>query len=185
MRNYKYLVCFSIFAVCMQTGLSQTYKAGDKLEAFINNAWKEVKIVKAVAGKNNMYEVQVNYRGAKKNNFQVNKNNLRMIKQAGVTNTPLLAKQESTLHLGKYDLYSGIPAMYLGHLLLLREGKYKVAFSTDENNYETGTYLFHAESNTIEWLSGMFRNNRWGGKFNKSGNAFRIEFNKVTYAESY
>jgi len=35
-------------------------------------------------------------------------------------------------------VYSGIPTMYIGHIVLLADGKYKVAFGTDENNYETG-----------------------------------------------
>lgn len=93
--------------------------------------------------------------------------------------------QDNGLHLGRYELYSGIPTMYIGHLVLLKDGKYKVAFNTDEDNYdESGMYTFHADTNTIEWVSGMFRNNNWGGKLIKKDGSFRIEFNKASYAES-
>jgi hypothetical protein len=93
--------------------------------------------------------------------------------------------ENNTLPLGRYELYSGIPAMYLGHFILLGNGKYKVAFNTDEANYdESGVYKFHAETNTIEWISGMFKNNNWGGKLVKKDKGFTIEFNKATYGDS-
>ncbi|MEO7529948.1 MAG: hypothetical protein ABIS69_01010 [Sediminibacterium sp.] len=91
----------------------------------------------------------------------------------------------SNLHLGRYELYSGIPSMYLGHFILLNNGKYKLAFNTDEENYDdTGTYTFHNDTNTLEWISGMFKNNSWGGKFEKTEKGFHIQFNKATYGDS-
>ncbi len=75
--------------------------------------------------------------------------------------------------------------MYIGHLVLLTGGKYKVALSTDESNYETGDYTFDTATSTIEWKTGLFHNNNWKGKLvNISGNNYRIEFNKVTFADS-
>ncbi len=87
-------------------------------------------------------------------------------------------------HLGRYELYSGIPTIYIGNVVLLANGKYKVAFSTAEDDYEIGRYVFHADTNTIEWLSGMFKNNNWRGKLTSSEKGFRIEFNSATYADS-
>jgi hypothetical protein len=82
-------------------------------------------------------------------------------------------------------LYSGIPSIYLGHFILLANGKYKVAFNTDEENYdERGTYVFHKDTNTIEWQAGMFHGNNWGGKIVKTEKGFRIQFNKATYGDS-
>jgi len=171
MRNYKYLICFSIFVLGIHTGFSQAYKAGDKVEALINNTWKEVKIIKVVAGKANTYQVQ-----ADKTTLELNKNSLRQVTKLTVVN--------SNLHLGKYDLYSGIPTMYIGHIVLLADGKYKVAFGTDENNYEIGKYSFNEASNTIEWQTGLFKNKGWGGKLVSSGSTFKIEFNTSTYAQT-
>jgi|GEM_PF-4184087 len=180
-NKYTYLVCFLIFVFGMQTGFSQAYKAGDKAEAFINNAWREVKIVKAISGKNNMYEVQM---AAGKNTLQLNKASLRATTAAAIPSSIKTVVNSGNLHLGKYDLYSGIPTMYIGHIVLLADGKYKVAFGTDEDNYEMGNYTFHASSNTIEWQTGLFKNKGWGGKLvARSGNTYRIEFNSSTYAE--
>ncbi len=195
MLKYKYLVCFSILLMGIQAGFSQALKAGDKAEAFINNAWKEVKILKPVAGKPNMYEVETtgvantNRQGISKAVFQVTTGNLRTVKTTAAAMPASSATVETPKtidpHLGKYDLYSGIPSMYIGHLVLMTGGKYKVALSTDETNYEFGNYTFDASTNTIEWQNGLFRNNNWKGKLvNTSGNIFRIEFGKVTYAES-
>ncbi len=103
---------------------------------------------------------------------------------ATVTNV-VAAPVSENLHLGRYELYSGIPAMYLGHFILLANGKYKVAFNTDEENYdERGTYIFHNDTNTIEWVTGMFMNNNWGGKLSKTDKGFRIQLNKATYGDS-
>jgi hypothetical protein len=48
----------------------------------------------------------------------------------------------------------------------------------------SGSYVFHADTQTIEWLGGMFKSNNWGGKLVKKENGFKIEFNKSTFGES-
>ena len=195
MLKYKYLLCFSFLLMSIQIGFSQIVKAGDKAEAFINNAWKEVKVLKSVSGKPNMYEVETtgvantNRQGVSKAVFVVSKENLRTIKVVAATTMPLTNTTEAVKtvdpHLGKYDLFSGIPSMYIGHVVLMTGGKYKVALSTDETNYEFGNYTFDAATNTIEWQNGLFKNNNWKGKLvNTTGNIFRIELGKVTYAET-
>ena len=191
MLKYKYLLYLSMAILAVQTGFCQTFKAGDKAEALINNVWKEGKVLKTVPGKPNVYEIEIAgiRQGIAKSVVQVNKTNLRTVKTNTVTVATTAATTEAPKtvdpHLGKYDLYSGIPSMYIGHLVLLTGGKYKVALSTDEDNYELGSYTFDAATNTIEWQSGLFKNNSWKGKLlNPSGNNFKIEFNKVTFAES-
>lgn len=100
-------------------------------------------------------------------------------------NTSTTVTETGDLHLGRYELYSGIPSIYLGHFILLPNGKYKVAFNTDEENYdERGTYVFHKDTDTIEWQAGMFHSNSWGGKIVKTEKGFRIQFNKATYGDS-
>ena len=188
MQKNKYGFCLLVLVLCMQTAMAQVYKAGDKLEAMVGNSWKPVTVVKAVAGKPNFYEVKSittnNNRGAAVTSIAVSKTNLRPMKQ----NPDEVVKTvvpESNIHLGRYELYSGIPTMYIGHIVMMTGGKYKVAFDTDENNYAQGTYAFHPETNTIEWISGMFKNNNWGGKLvTRTGSGFRIEFNKASYADS-
>ena len=194
MRNCKNGVCLLILLLSMQTVFSQTYKAGDKLEAFIGNTWKEVTVVKPVAGKTGIYEVQQSmpktYRGPLKNTVTVSKGNLRMMPSmpapvaVASANPTSEVVDEKNLYHGRYELYSGIPTMYIGHVILLGNGKYKAAFDSDDTNYEVGNYIFHPDTNTIEWVSGMFKNNNWGGKMvNKSGKS-RIEFNRATFADS-
>lgn len=191
MQKCKYGFCLLLVIIFIQTGIAQTYKAGDRVEALMGNSWKEVTVVKAVTGKPGIYEVKVltatNNRGASLAPVTVSKINLRSIKQIVAPTVAVAAKPsaETNLHLGKYELYSGIPTMYIGHIIMMAGGKYKVAFDTDENNYAPGTYSFHQDTNTIEWISGMFKNNNWGGKLvTRPGNGYRIEFNKASYADS-
>ena len=178
MRNCKNGVCLLVLLLSMQAVFSQTYKAGDKLEAFIGNTWNEVTVLKAVAGKTGVFEVQPvmskTYRGPIKNTVTVSKGNLRMMPSmpapVAVTSASTTSEvDERNLFHGRYELYSGIPTMYIGHVILLGNGKYKAAFDSDETNYEVGSYIFHPDTNTIEWVSGMFKNN------NKKKNEGKIE----------
>lgn len=190
LRSFVLLFIGSLNTVCL---MAQTFKAGDKAEAFINHQWKQVLIRKPIAGKQIAYEVQL-LTGAKvpstvKNIIRVSADQLRAQAPAVTNATAAVVTAKTTassLHLGRYELYSGLPSMYLGHFILLADGRYRVAFDNDEGNYdETGTYLFHEDTQTIEWLGGMFKSNNWGGRFiRKEGNTYRIAFNKVTFADS-
>jgi len=104
--------------------------------------------------------------------------------KTNATNLQSGAAVETASVLGRYDLYAGIPSMYLGHLVLMSGGKYKIAFSTDETDYETGSYIYHADTNTLEWLSGLAKRKEWNGKLIKKAGGYRIEFNKTTFAEN-
>jgi hypothetical protein len=192
MKNVKWTFCLFFLLSGPLFIWAQPYKAGEKVEARINNSWKSVSIVKQVTGKNNLFEVQLlgtttNSPDAGKK-ILVTADNLRKPLTANIataTDTKTNTVYAGAVHLGKYELYSGIPSMYLGQLILEKDGKYRIAFNTDEDNFDTGTYVFHPENSTIEWTSGMFRNNNWGGKYISRGSgAFRIEFNKATFAES-
>jgi hypothetical protein len=85
---------------------------------------------------------------------------------------------------GKYDLFSGIPTVYIGHIVIMKEGKYKVAFGTDETAYENGTYKYNSTNDSIEWLTGLFQRKQWKGRLVKKSGGYRIEFNKTTFAET-
>ena len=86
--------------------------------------------------------------------------------------------------LGKYTIYSGIPAMYIGKFELKEGGNYIVALSSDEDSYGTGTYIYHESENTIEWKTGFFWQKKWEGKLvNVSAGNFKIVFNKATFGE--
>lgn len=190
MRTDKILCFYLLLTGIVNTALAQSkYKTGDQLEARIGQSWKPVTVVKVIPGKTYTYTVQAlqAQRGPAKEIITVTAGQLRKIEVTGTIQQGAVVKQviTSNLHLGRYEFYSGIPSMYLGHLILLPGGKYKVAFNTDENNYdESGRYIFHEDTQTIEWTAGMFRNNNWGGKYVKTENGFRIEFNKAGYAES-
>lgn len=191
MKIQKYLFSFWSLLLFASVTSAQTFKTGDKVEALIGNTWKQVSVIKALAGKSNTYEVRVNRTINGKSmvtTVVLDKSKLRLPQNTTINNPvmPVTKPVSSNLHLGRYELYSGIPSMYLGHLILLADGRYKVAFDSDEDNYdESGRYTFNENTNTIEWQSGMFKNNNWGGKLVKKESAgYRIEFNKAALADS-
>lgn len=191
MKIPKYFLSLWSLLLFASITSAQTFKAGDKVEALIGNTWKPVSVIKALAGKSHAYEVRVNRTINGKTmvtTVVLDKSKLRFPQNTTINN-PVIAVAKpvsSNLHLGRYELYSGIPSMYLGHLILLADGRYKVAFDSEEDNYdESGRYTFNENTNTIEWLSGMFKNNNWGGKLVKKESAgYRIEFNKAAFADS-
>lgn len=85
---------------------------------------------------------------------------------------------------GKYDLFSGIPTVYIGNIVIMKDGKYKVAFGTNEDAYEKGTYKYNAATDSIEWITGLFQRKQWKGRLVKKPGGYRIEFNKTTFAET-
>lgn len=181
MRNYKHISCLLLLLMAGAMGFAQDYKAGDRAEALINNVWQEVKVVRVITGKSRTYEVQ-----AVSGNtavLEISRNTIRPFKQPKVSAMKVMPDED--IQLGKYELFSGIPPMYIGHIYLMPAGKYKVAFGTDEDNYEFGTYTYNTNTKSIQWLSGLFRNKGWTGKMTtKPGGGNRIEFNKATYAEA-
>ena len=192
MKKYIIILAFIVSITAQFTASAQSYKAGDKIEAYINNAWRKVTVVKPVTGKPGMYEIKETVlanRGASLIRT-ITADKLRTPKQAsvvnaGAVNTIVAENKTAGLRPGRYEIYAGVPSIYLGHMILQENGKYKVAFNTDEDNYdEMGRYAYHPETNTIEWQFGMFRNNNWGGKIVRMENGVtRIEFTPTSYAE--
>lgn len=183
----KLLATGIVLLLIWQAGLSQAFKAGDRVEALINKEWQEVQLLKPVAGKPNTFEVlSVAMKDGRSNTkiSQVTQVNIRPLRLNAAVNSTTATAEEIKALLGRYDLYSGIPTVYLGHIVLLADGIYKVAFSSDGTDYETGKYAFHAQTASIEWLSGLFMNKGWSGKIIKKSGGFRIEFNKTTFAEN-
>jgi len=92
MQKGRSLVCCIAFLVAMQSGFSQTYKAGDKVEIFTGNTWKEMTVVKQFAGKANEYEVKTaakDQSGRAKTNVRVSKNNIRLLTATNSENPSL------------------------------------------------------------------------------------------------
>ncbi len=193
MRNFKSIILSLAFLALLLPSFAGTFKAGDKAEALINNTWLEVKILRAVAGKTGLYEVQsVSTTGKTTSVFatyEVKEENLRGFKQTNaVANTAITlaaVNETAALRLGKYNIYSGIPVMYIGNFELKEGGNYIVALVSDDANYATGTYVYHADTNTIEWKTGFFWQKKWEGKIiSQPGGFSRIQFNRATYGDS-
>ena len=186
----KYIILTVMFTALFSAVFSQAFKSGEKAEALINGAWKEVTILKLVSGKKDVYEVQAITATGKSTSviatYQVKEENLRSLNKTktvtastpAVTATPVVKEVPSAI-LGKYSIYSGIQNIYIGRFELLDGSNYKVALASDEDSYATGTYTYDAASNTIEWKTGFFWQKKWAGKLTGS----RIQFSAGTYGD--
>ncbi len=89
--------------------------------------------------------------------------------------------------LGKYNIYSyGAPTnprLYLGHVELLAGGKYRVSRTSEGDYYGTGEYSVDA-SGSVQWTSGPFKENGWGGQFavKREGKTHDIRLTRSTVA---
>ncbi|HVZ26965.1 MAG TPA: hypothetical protein VG842_12955 [Sediminibacterium sp.] len=187
MKCKQYLLISCICLMSVTGGFGQTVlHAHDQAEALIGGTWKKVTIVQAVKTKPGFYKVTDEHA----NSLIIAAKNIRQLKAVtakAVTPVKTLAAKPATENTvpfaGSYAWYAGVPAMYTGKLILLQNGKYQVAFNTDENNFETGLYTYHPDTQSIEWISGIFYNNHWGGKLEKDANGhYRIRFNAGSYA---
>ncbi|MGI8639734.1 MAG: hypothetical protein ACR2MG_07245 [Pyrinomonadaceae bacterium] len=87
--------------------------------------------------------------------------------------------------LGKYDILSygnpKNPPIRHGHFELLSGGKYK--FYDNGGNFKSeGKYRFDAATSTVEWLSGIFKDDGWGGAFTieREGKTHNIRLKRTT-----
>ncbi len=176
-----------IFTLLFNAGFSQAFKSGDNAEALINNTWKEVTVLKLVSGKKDVYEVQAITATGKATSviatYQVKEENLRSLNKIVTAATPsvvAVATKEATIPvLGTYNIYAGIQNIYIGRFELMEGGNYKVALASDEDSYATGTYIYDAAANSIEWKTGFFWQKKWAGKITNS----RIQFSPGTYGD--
>lgn len=90
---------------------------------------------------------------------------------------------DSLYIVGRYGIYTGIPKTYIGHFILHEDGTYVVALSSAEEKYASGTYIYHANTKSIEWTGGLFFTNNWKGtcEMSKEGKQ-KINLNSQTYA---
>ncbi len=89
--------------------------------------------------------------------------------------------------LGRYNIYAygaGTNRLFLGHFELLQGGKYRVSRRLEGAYYGEGTYSFNSQTSTVEWLSGPYKEEGWGGAFTveREGKTHRIELKKRTIA---
>ena len=88
--------------------------------------------------------------------------------------------------LGKYDILSygnpKNPPIRHGHFELLSGGKYKF-YDNGGNLKSEGKYSFDAAAGTVEWLSGIFKADGWGGAFtiSREGKTHNIRLTRSTF----
>ncbi|MDQ2746922.1 MAG: hypothetical protein M3T96_06660 [Acidobacteriota bacterium] len=86
---------------------------------------------------------------------------------------------------GKYDVlsYGADPnnPLRLGYFELSSGGKYKF-YQMGGKSVGGGDYRFDAASNTVEWTSGIFKDNGWGGAFevDREGKTHKIRLTRTT-----
>lgn len=87
--------------------------------------------------------------------------------------------------LGKYNILSygdpKNPPIRHGHFELLVGGKYKF-YDNGGNLKSEGKYSFDAAASTVEWLSGIFKDDGWGGSFEitREGKTHNIRLKRGT-----
>lgn len=180
-RRVRVVLLTSMFLLgSIALSLAQDYKVGDKVESYIRFTWEKAIIAKVVKERFTDYEVEIERADGKTgpgiSHFSVSKDNIRPRGESErLAARP--AKAGEGPRLGKYDMY-GAMLRPLGHFILMSGGRYKVSLSSEEKYYAEGEYSFDVKNSTVKWLSGPFKKNGWGGKFEieGGGKTHRIEF---------
>jgi hypothetical protein len=136
------------------------FSVGDKVEAWSAGKWYPASVVSIGSG---------NYRGyyyihftdySDASNQWLNASSVRKI--TAITNTANVSPRD-----GKYKIlsYGSNPAnpIYLGYFIL-RTGNYSY-YNAGSQLLGSGTYSYDNASKTVNWNSGPFKTNEWGGTF--------------------
>ncbi len=100
------------------------------------------------------------------------------------------SQSETSPRLGKYNIYSygavGNPPLYLGHIELLKGGKYRISRTKSGDYYGEGNYTFDPAASALQWLDGPCKDNNWGGTFTveREGKTHKIRLRSGTIATS-
>lgn len=95
---------------------------------------------------------------------------------------------ESGPRLGKYNIHSygavGSPPLFLGHVELMAGGKYRASRKSSGDYYGEGKYEYDAETKTVTWSSGPYKEDKWGGAFTieRDGKTHKIRLRRSTIA---
>lgn len=89
--------------------------------------------------------------------------------------------------LGKYLIHSygsaSFGPLYLGYVVLEKEGVYKVFLPGDKMNGE-GRYEYDPQKQTVIWIDGPYKASKWGGAFaiEREGKTHKIRLTRSTVA---
>jgi len=151
------------------------WKVGDRVEAF-NSSWYKVTILEVGTG-DHEGSYFVTYDGFNKySNNWVQGKNIRPLPAEEVipTTGPRVGKYLLRSHVGK----SVIPQ---GELEIRSRGRYRVYLHNGKLLGE-GTYEYIAKTTTVKWLTGVYADEKRGGKFEvaRQGKSHYISLNRTT-----
>lgn len=166
---------FSVFF----SSITFSQAVGDKVEAY-DIGWYKGSI-KAIGTGNNQGQYLIDYDEYSTDRWHYAKD-VRFAKAVKVANT------NAGPRLGKYGVLSygaNSNPLRLGHFQLSAGGKY-VFFDNGGGSVGSGSYKYDNLDKEVTWLSGPFKQYKWGGKFEitREGKTHSISLKRGTFGSN-
>lgn len=162
--------------MCFSMAFAQTFKIGDKVEAYNSGAWYKGSV--AEIGVNN-YSGYYEIKYQDYNQLQwIKASNLRMQQNSNAEGNNQTGPRNGTYIILSYGNPSN--PVRIGYFEL-SNGKYTY-YNMGKKVLGQGLFLYDAESKTVQWKSGPFKDAGWKGKFeiDREGKTHKIRLNNVT-----
>jgi hypothetical protein len=168
-----------LLAVLLQLYFSiafaQTFKIGDKVEAYNSGAWYKGTVLEIGSDNYNGYYM-IQYQDYNQSQW-IKASNLRM-----QNNTPVNNEKNGPRN-GTYIILSygsSSNPIRIGYFEL-SNGRYTY-YDMSKKPLGRGSFIFNAQNKTVQWTSGPFKDANWSGKFeiDREGKTHKIRLNNVT-----
>jgi hypothetical protein len=164
--NYFFFVAFT-----------QTFKIGDKVEAYNSGAWYKGTVVETGNGNYNGY-YRIQYEAYSSSQW-TKASNLKM-QQSGLS---VESSYKSGPRNGTYIILSygsSSNPVRIGYVEL-NNSNYTY-YNVSKKIIGSGSFVYDAKNKIVQWTNGPFKNSKWSGKFeiDREGKTHKIRLNNVT-----
>lgn len=171
MRKILLTICFQAFLLF---ALAQNFTVGQKVEGYNSGEWYKGTVMQIGSG---------NYQGYYYIQWDkytvgqwVKAENVRAVKTATVA-------EATSPRTGEYVILSygsSTNPVRVGYFML-GNGTYTY-YNLAKKQIGQGTYAYNANTKTVQWTSGPFKDAAWGGQFeiDREGKTHKIRLNRVT-----
>lgn len=171
MRKFFLTICFHALLL---SAFAQGFTVGQKVEGYNSGEWYKGTVTQIGSG---------NYQGYYYIQWDkytvgqwVKAENVRAIKTAAAT-------EATSPRAGEYVILSygsSTNPIRIGYFTL--SGDKYTYYNPAKKQIGQGTYAYNANTKTVQWTSGPFKDAAWGGKFEiaREGKTHKIRLNRVT-----
>ena len=170
------LILLLLLQLSFSIAFAQSFKVGDKVEAYNSGAWYKGNVVETGMD-NYVGYYKIKYEDYNQTQW-IKASNLRMQQSSNAGNNNKTGPRNGSYIILSYGSSSN--PIRMGYFKL-DNGKYTY-YDMAKKVLGQGLFVYDAENKTVQWKSGPFKDANWTGKFeiDREGKTHKIRLNNVT-----